>query len=118
MATEPPDAIADDRRVAELLGRPPEGHYEVVVRDRSGDPVVIRNAPLLGDGEPMPTLFWLVGWRERRLIGRLESEGGVRRAEAAVEPQALDDAHRRYASLRDEAIPDDHTGHRPSGGVG
>ena len=34
----------DDERVAALLGRPPRGDYEVVVRDVSGDPVVIRNA--------------------------------------------------------------------------
>ena len=32
--------------VAELLGRPPSGKFEIVVRDNSGDPVVIRNYPV------------------------------------------------------------------------
>ncbi len=52
---------ADDDRVTELLGRRPAGRYEVVVRDHTGSPVVIRNAPLLDDGTPMPTRYWLVG---------------------------------------------------------
>lgn len=112
------DASADRARVEELLGRPPGGDYEVVVRDGLGDPVVLRNAPLLDDGRPMPTRYWLVGARARRAVGRLESEGGVRRAEAAVDPDVLAAAHRRYAQERDEAIPTDHTGPRPSAGVG
>ena len=51
----------DPARVRELLGRTPQGRYEVVVRDATGDPVVVRNAPLLDDGTPMPTRFWLIG---------------------------------------------------------
>jgi hypothetical protein len=87
---------ADDReQVAALLGRPPQGFFEVVVRDRAGVPVVIRNAPLLDDGTPMPTRFWLVGPDVRRQVDRLESVGGVRQAEAAVDPVRLADAHRR-----------------------
>ncbi|HZD67111.1 MAG TPA: DUF501 domain-containing protein, partial [Acidimicrobiales bacterium] len=38
--------------------------------------------------------------------------------EAAVDPAALDAAHRRYAAERDAALPTDHRGHRPTGGVG
>jgi hypothetical protein len=51
-------------------------------------------------------------------VSRLEAEGGVRAAEAELDPDELADAHRRYAEERDAAIPADHTGHRPSGGVG
>ena len=52
----------DDRaRVRELLGREPRGDFEVVVRGDDGDPVVLRNAPLLDDGTPMPTRYWLIG---------------------------------------------------------
>lgn len=109
---------ADRARVEELLGRPPGGAFEVVVRDESGDPVVLRNAPLLDNGRPMPTRYWLVGERVRRDVGRLESEGGVRRAEAAVDPDELAAAHARYAAERDAAIPAGHTGPRPSAGVG
>ena len=109
----------DDRAaVARLLGRPPLGRFEVVVRDAAGAPVVIRNAPLLDDGTPMPTRYWLVGAAEREAVSRLEAAGDVRAAAAAVDPDALAAAHARYAAERDAAIPADWTGPRPSGGVG
>ena len=109
---------SDRERVRALLGREPQGHYEVVVRGDDGDPVVLRNAPFLDDGTPMPTRYWLVGPDEIRRIGRLESEGGVDAAEAAVDPDELAFAHVRYAAERDAEIPHDHVGPRPSGGVG
>jgi uncharacterized protein len=114
-----PGQLTDDRtRIAELLGRPPRGQFEVVVRDDAGDPVVIRDAPLLDDGTPMPTRFWLVDPALRLLLDRLESAGGVRQAEAAVDPEELIAAHRRYAAERDAAVPEGWAGPRPSGGVG
>jgi hypothetical protein len=109
---------ADRAAVEALLGRPVQGDFEVVVRHDDGSPVVLKNAPLLQDGTPMPTRFWVVGEPERTLVSRLEAEGGVRAAEAELDPDELADAHRRYAEERDTAIPADHTGHRPSGGVG
>jgi len=90
----------------------------VVVRDGAGDPVVIRNAPLLDDGTPMPTRYWLVGARVGPAVAALEASGGVRRAEAEVDPVELRAAHARYAAERDAAVPLDHAGPRPSGGVG
>lgn len=99
------------------MGRPPQGTYEVVVRDADGDPVVLRNAPILDDGTPMPTRYWLVGPRQVVAVSRLESVGGVRRAEAELDPAAVADAHRRYAAERDAVITADHVGPRPSGGV-
>jgi hypothetical protein len=105
-------------RVAELLGRPPQGAFDVVLRDGAGDPVVIRNAPLLNDGTPMPTRYWLVGRAERDAVSRLEADGGVRAAEAAVDPDELVAAHERYAAERDAALPEDWSGPRPSAGVG
>lgn len=50
----------DDEVVAALLGRKPQGAYQVIVRDPAGTPVVIENSPLLDDGTPMPTTFWLL----------------------------------------------------------
>jgi hypothetical protein len=88
----------------------------VVVRDRDGGPLVIRNAPLLDDGTPMPTLYWLVGRDEVAAVSRLEAAGGVRDAEAAVDAAELDAAHARYAAERDAEVPPDAV-HRPSGGV-
>jgi uncharacterized protein len=109
---------ADVRRVGELLGRPPRGEFDVVVRDDVGDPVVVRNAPLLDDGTPMPTRYWLVGRAANRAVGRLEAAGGVRAAQAAVDRADVADAHRRYAAERDAALPQGYTGPRPTGGVG
>jgi hypothetical protein len=104
--------------LTQLLGRPPRAGFEVVVRNPVGDPAVIRNAPLLDDGTPMPTRFWLVDRDLSLRVARLESAGGVRAAEAAVEPDALGAAHERYARERDAALAPDHAGPRPSGGVG
>ncbi|HEX2064385.1 MAG TPA: DUF501 domain-containing protein [Acidimicrobiales bacterium] len=104
--------------VSALLGHAPRGAFEVVVTDGHGRPVVIRNAPLLDDGTPMPTLYWLVGDTERAAVSRLESAGGVRRAEAEVDAESLAKAHARYAAERDAAIPPDHAAARPTGGVG
>jgi hypothetical protein len=113
-----PASDADRRAVERLLGRPPQGEFEVVRRHPDGSPLVIRNAPLLDDGTPMPTRYWLVGEPERTRVSRLESEGGVAQAEAEVDPGAVADAHARYAAERDAALPPGHRGPRPSGGVG
>jgi uncharacterized protein len=104
--------------VARLLGRSPAGEFTVVVRRHDGTPAVIENAPLLDDGRPMPTLFWLVDAEVRDAVSRLEASGGVRRAEAAVDADVLADAHARHGALRDRAVPAGHVGPRPSGGVG
>jgi exopolyphosphatase/guanosine-5'-triphosphate,3'-diphosphate pyrophosphatase len=80
--------------------------------------VVIRNAPLLHDGTPMPTRYWLVGRAERAAVDRLEAQGGVRAAEATVDLARLAAAHARYAAERDAEVPAGWTGPRPTGGVG
>jgi len=111
--------VADDRaRVAELLGRAPMGGFEVVVRSSNGDPAVLRNDPILPDGTPMPTLYWLCDPSVRSAIGTIESDGGVRTAEAELGLEAIAAAHAAYAAERDQAMPDDHKGPAPYGGVG
>jgi hypothetical protein len=109
---------ADREAVRRLLGRAPQGAFDVVLRDDEGGPVVLRNAPLLDDGTPMPTRFWLVGRDAVKMVSRLEAAGGVRRAEAEIDPADVEAAHRRYAAERDAALPLGHTGPRPFGGVG
>jgi uncharacterized protein len=109
----------DDRsRVAELLGRTPRGAFDVVVRDEHGDPVVVRNAPFLEDGTPMPTRYYLVSAELVRSVSRLEAAGGVDRAESEIDPADVAATHERYAAERASAIPHDHVGPRPHGGVG
>lgn len=104
--------------MTELLGRAPQADFEVARRSLGGRPVVLRNAPLLQDGTPMPTRYWLVDPDLVRRVGALEAAGGVRAAEAAVDGDALEAAHRRYAAERDADLPADHAGPRPYGGVG
>lgn len=109
---------SDHQRVEELLGRRPQGDYEVVVRRADGWPVVLRNEPLLYSGRPMPTRYWLVDRALNKAIGQLESTGAVDRVEAHVDREALDAAHTAYAAERDARIPEGHDGPTPYGGVG
>lgn len=111
-------SLRDWVEVGGLLGRAPQGAFRVVVRHTDGSPRVIRNDPLLGDGTPMPTRYWLVSADDCLAVSRLESRGGVREAEAAVDASALEVAHAGYAAERDAALPAGHTGPRPTGGVG
>jgi hypothetical protein len=111
-----PPSEADVAALTELLGREPRADFEVAVRD--GDRIiVIRNAPFLHDGTPMPTRYWLVDPDLVHRVSVLESHGGVRAAEAAVDRDELIVAHAEYAAERDADIPADHTGPRPFGGV-
>ncbi len=107
----------DIARVTELLGRKPQGDFEVILRDESGSPIVVKNEPLLFDGTPMPTRYWLVGPKEHTAVSRLESAGFIDLAESEVDAEELRLTHERYAAERDSAIPKDHTGPRPHGGV-
>ncbi|MFN8018159.1 MAG: DUF501 domain-containing protein [Acidimicrobiales bacterium] len=110
---------ADRTAVAHLLGREPQGAYRVVVRNaRTRWPVVIRNEPLLPDGRPMPTSYWLVGEPERTLVSRLESRGGVHRVEEIVGMDAIAAAHAAYEAERRAELPAGWDGPIPTGGVG
>lgn len=113
---DPPTAH-DVAVVKELLGRAPQGRFSVVLRSPEGMPVVLANEPLLASGRPMPTLFWLVDRDLVKQMGQLESTGGVNRAEAEVDPAALQAAHERYAQQRDAMIAATYDGPRPFGGV-
>jgi uncharacterized protein len=127
--TFPPPDPSDCELVTQLLGREPSGSFRVVVRDDAGVPVVIENAPFLASGRPMPTQFWLVGREHVRAVSRLESSGGVRAAEAALDPGAIRSTHEAAADERrrwidgffDPAGPgqsSDPPRPTPSGGVG
>lgn len=115
---EPVPTPSEHEDLKALLGREPRQPFEVVLRDEEGAPLVIRNGPILDDGTPMPTRYWLVGRSARLAVDRLEADGGVDMAEAAVSPAELERAHQRYAADRDAAIPAGWAGPRPAGGVG
>ena len=113
---------SDDRKVVEAqIGRPLRAESEVVFRCHLDLPVVIRVPPLLDDGTPFPTLFWLSCPLATTRIGRLEGAGGVKRMEAKAESDedfgaALEEAHRSYEKERDLTLGNTE-GPRPSGGV-
>ncbi len=114
----------DDRRVvAAQIGRTPRSVVDVVVRCPLRLPVVTKVPPHLDDGTPFPTTYWLTCPLAGRRIGRLEANGGVKKAEARIEADPVFDAAfqramERYQRDRDALIPADAPAHRPSGGVG
>ena len=109
----------DPTRRAALLGREPHGRVRgrrarrtTATRSSSATPRCSTTARRCRRG---------TGWSARPrccAVSRLEAAGGVRRAEAEVDPGALADAHARYAAERDAGVPADHAGPRPTGGVG
>ena len=108
--------------VAAQIERRPRSQIDVRARCHLGLPVVIAVPPHLDDGTPFPTRFWLTCPLAVRRIGRLESVGGVKAAEARL---AADDkqsarhaaAMERYATERDRLIDSGFVGPRPTGGV-
>ena len=104
--------------VRDRLGREPTAAFEVVVRDATGAPAVVRNNPFTYDGTPMPTRYWLVDPVLVRAVSQLEARGGVRAAQAAVDPEVLRRAHEIYTAERDALIDENYAGPRPYGGVG
>ncbi|MFQ5948189.1 MAG: DUF501 domain-containing protein [Acidimicrobiia bacterium] len=112
----------DQQIVAAQIRRPLRSRVKVVARCPLGLPVVAKVPPLLDDGTPFPTRYWLTCPLAVRRIGRLESAGGVE----VMERRAGDDdtfraglerAHARYAAERDRELPAE-TPYRPQGGVG
>ena len=103
------------------LGRPLRAFSKPLVRCHLGLPVVIEVPPVLDDGTPFPTRYWLSCPLAVRRVARIESRGDIALMEerARADPgfdRRLAAAHERYRSERDELIPEDAT-HRPSGGV-
>lgn len=113
-----PAAPSDREVVAYLIGREPMGEFEVVVRRSDGTPVVIENGPLFDSGRPMPTRYWLADRKLSRLIGTLEAEKGVKRAEAELPAEQIAATHAAYEAGRAALLPTCHDGPAPSGGVG
>ena len=109
---------ADRQYVEERLGRRPRAPFAVAARTGDGRPTVIANPPLLDDGTPMPTRFWLIDPDLSRAIGTLENAGGVNGVEAELGLDALAVVHERASIERDSLLSTDHVGPRPSGGVG
>lgn len=109
--------IYEEAIVEDLLGRKPVGPWSVCLRDSSYLPVLLETAPILSNGTPMPTLYWLIGKELKREVSRVESRGGVKWADQNLDPVEVADSHERYRNLRDSRIPSGYLGRRPYGGV-
>ena len=113
----------DDRAVVAVqIERQPRSAIDVVARCHLGLPVVIAVPPHLEDGTPFPTRYWLTCPLAVRRIGRLESVGGVKAAEARLDADPdlaarHGSAMERYAADRDALIDETIDRPRPSGGV-
>ncbi len=97
----------DERTVRTQLGRPARGRWGVAARCHLGLPVVIENHPVLEDGSPFPTTYWLTCPLLVKRVSRLEAGGRMRELNAALSAdQALasrmSDAIERYVARRDE----------------
>lgn len=111
----------DSDIVAAQIGRPLRAESTVVSRCPLGLPTVVRVPPLLDDGTPFPTRYWLTCPLAVRRVGRIEGAGGVRRMDERARAERrfgerLVAAHERYAAERDAALPPG-ADPRPSGGV-
>ncbi|HWL35497.1 MAG TPA: DUF501 domain-containing protein [Frankiaceae bacterium] len=97
----------DDRAAVEAqLGRPPRGLRAVAHRCACGLPDVVETAPLLEDGTPFPTLYYLTCPRAASAIGTLESSGLMasmteRLGSDPERAEAYSAAHDDYLARRD-----------------
>ena len=108
--------------MAAQVGRPLRGSPAVAGRCPLGLPTVAAVDPILEDGTPFPTRFWLTCPLAAKRIGRLESINGVKRMEGKrlADPgfaARLEAAHRRYERQRNAELPENHAGPAPTGGV-
>ena len=89
----------------EQLGRPLRGEVKVVSRCPFGKPRVIGTPPLLPDGTPFPTLFWLTCPMLVKVVSRLESGNLRERLRKKLEDgdfaRRLERAEREYAEERE-----------------
>lgn len=89
------------------LGREPRGVVAVAHRCTCGQPDVVMTSPLLPDGTPFPTLYYLTCPRAAAVVGTLEAEGLMRAMQDRLgkDPQLGADylaAHQSYLAERAE----------------
>lgn len=114
-------ALSDEEALRAQLGRPLRAESVPVKRCSLQLPIVIAVPPVLENGEPFPTRYWLTCPLAHKRIARLESAGAVkeyeeRRKTDASFSEALDQAHAAYAQERDALVQGD-VAIKPRGGV-
>lgn len=109
----------DGRAVARQLGREPRGTWRVAQRCGFGWPTVIVTSPVLEDGAPFPTLYYLTCPHLAGAIAALESAGAAEAwadrlaadPDAAARLRAADEAYRAARAAEGGGIdPTPHVG--------
>jgi hypothetical protein len=95
-------ADADRAAVESQLGRPPRGLRAVAHRCTCGLPDVVETEPVLDDGTPFPTLYYLTCPRAASWVGRLEADGVMAAMTARLATD--DDLAARYAAAHDDYL--------------
>lgn len=95
----------DLSQVRAELGREPRGVVAVVHRCTCGQPDVVQTSPVLPDGTPFPTLYYLTCPRAAAAVGTLEGSGLMREMQdrLGTDPQLATDylaAHESYLAER------------------
>jgi hypothetical protein len=80
------------------LGRPPRGLRAIAHRCGHGLPVVVQTDPLLPDGTPFPTLFYLCCSTLNSTVGRMESGGVMAEMTEKLTADAVLAAHYQRAN--------------------
>lgn len=93
----------DDRAAVEAqLGRPPRGLRAVAHRCSCGLPDVVETEPVLEDGTPFPTLYYLTCPRAASAVGRLEADGVM--AEMTARLATDEDLAAAYARASEDYV--------------
>lgn len=108
--------------VAVQIGRPPRSDVAIEARCHLRMPVVTLVPPILDDGTPFPTTHWLTCPLATVRISRLEADGGVKAADAAIDADPVlaaryGAAMDRYERERSAMVPEGYDGPLPAGGV-
>ncbi|MDR2538626.1 MAG: DUF501 domain-containing protein [Bifidobacteriaceae bacterium] len=106
---EPPTA-ADIKIVEKHIGRTPRGLLYVQARCVCSNPAVVSVQPLLDDGTPFPTFYWLTLASAVKAVSKLEASGLMKslNQQLANDPimrQKYQQAHEFY--LRDRTLVKD-----------
>lgn len=97
------------------------GEWGVAARCHLGVPMVIESHPVLEDGSPFPTLYWLTCPILNKRVSTLESEGSMNdvtdrlRTDPSLQ-RRLADAIDRYRAQRDAHSVIKESGGPPGGG--
>ncbi|HYI45421.1 MAG TPA: DUF501 domain-containing protein [Actinomycetota bacterium] len=107
--------------VEHQLGRVPRGRWRVSARCHLGIPMAIESHPVMEDGAPFPTLFWLTCPVLAKRASSLESvgwmaEAGDQLSASATLVERFSSAIDRYRARRDGHAVIDDRGSTPGGG--